>query len=219
MKQLALITFEQFTDIDLFLMWDILGRNRDDWQVRILGKQSELRSSNGLLIHTHGRLEEANHADVVLFASGKEGVPAAISDATFMGAFQLDPGRQLIGSICAGAFILARLGLLPERRATTHPDARAALHAEGVELDDRPFTSSGNVATAGGCLAALYLVGWVVERLFGTQKMLEALRPVLPAGQYGVYERLVVSSIEQGARNIVPVDSLRRWTRTEVKQP
>ncbi|MFL9884013.1 DJ-1/PfpI family protein [Paraburkholderia agricolaris] len=152
-----------------------------------------------LLIHTHGRLEEADHADVVLFASGKEGVPAAISDATFMGAFQLDPSRQLIGSICAGAFILARLGLLPERRATTHPDARAALHAEGVELDDRPFTSSGNVATAGGCLAALfYLVGWVVERLFGTQKMLEALRPVLPAGQYGIYEGLVVSSIELG---------------------
>ncbi|ASL42074.1 Isonitrile hydratase [Burkholderia sp. AD24] len=199
MKQLALVTFEQFTDIDLFLMWDILARNRDDWQVRILGKQSELRSSNGLLIHTHGRLEEANHADVVLFASGKEGVPAAISDATFMGAFQLDPGRQLIGSICAGAFILARLGLLPERRATTHPDARAALHAEGVELDDRPFTSNGNVATAGGCLAALYLVGWVVERLFGTEKMLETLRPVLPAGQYGIYEELVASSIEQGA--------------------
>lgn len=199
MKQLALITFEKFTDIDLFMMWDILGRNRDDWQVRILGKQSEIRSSNGLLIQTHGRLEESNHADVVLFASGKEGVPAAISDPSFMGAFQLDPRRQLIGSICAGAIILARLGLLPEHRATTHPEARAALQAEGVELDDRPFASRGNVATAGGCLAALYLVGWVVERLFGTQKSLEALRPVLPAGQYGIYEKLVVSSIEQGS--------------------
>jgi hypothetical protein len=67
-----------------------------------------------------------------------------------------------------------------------------------VEPDDRPFASSGNVATAGGCLAALYLVGWVVERLFGTEKMLETLRPVLPAGQYGIYEELVASSIEQG---------------------
>lgn len=198
MKQIALIAFEQFTDIDLFLMWDILGRNQKDWQVRILGKQPELRSAHGLVIPTHGRLEEANRADVVLFASGKEGVPAAMSDTAFMGAFQLDPSRQLIGSICAGAFILARLGLLPHPLATTHPEAWAALHAEGVEPDDRPFVSDGNVATAGGCLAALYLVGWVAERLFGAEKCLETLRPVLPSGQYSVYEKLIVCSLEQG---------------------
>ncbi|MGT2492164.1 hypothetical protein ACU4GD_20645 [Cupriavidus basilensis] len=29
-----LVTFDQFTDIDLFLMWDILGRNTKDWNVR-----------------------------------------------------------------------------------------------------------------------------------------------------------------------------------------
>ncbi|CAJ0822528.1 MULTISPECIES: DJ-1/PfpI family protein [Ralstonia] len=198
MKQIALIAFEQFTDIDLFLMWDILGRNRKDWQVRILGKQPELRSAHGLLIPTHGRLEEASRADVVLFSSGKEGVPAAMSDAAFMGAFQLDPSRQLIGSICGGALILARLGLLAHPLATTHPDAREALRAEGVEPDERPFVNDGNVATAGGCLAALYLVGWVAQRLYGTEKCLETLRPVLPSGQYSVYEKLIVSSLEQG---------------------
>ncbi|SDG09678.1 DJ-1/PfpI family protein [Paraburkholderia phenazinium] len=195
MKKIALVAFDQFTDIDLFLMWDILGRNQHDWQVRILGKQRELRSAHGLAISTHGSLAEANQADVVLFASGKEGVPAAISDNAFMGAFQLDPSRQLLGSICAGAFILERLGLLPERRATTHPDARTALRAAGVEPDDRPFMSVGNVATAGGCLAALYLVGWIVERLFGAEKRRETLQPVLPAGQYDVYEQLIASSI------------------------
>lgn len=198
MKKIVLIAFEQFTDIDLFLMWDILGRNHHDWQVRILGKQQELRSAHGLLVGTHGPLREANQADVVLFASGKEGVPAALADRDFMGAFQLDPSRQLIGSICGGAFILAHLDLLPERRATTHPDARAALRAAAVTVDERPFMSIGNVATAGGCLAALYLVGWVVRRLFGLEKSLETLRPVLPAGQYEIYEELIVSSINQG---------------------
>jgi len=198
MKQIALIAFDQFTDIDLFLMWDILGRNQKDWQVRILGKQLELRSAHGLRIPTHGRLEEASQADVVLFSSGKDGVPAAMSDPAFMGAFQLDPSRQLVGSICAGAFILARLGLLPHALATTHPEARAALRAEGVEPDERPFVCEGNVATAGGCLAALYLVGWVAERLLGKEKCLETLRPVLPSGQYDIYEKVIVSSLEQG---------------------
>ncbi|WGS52088.1 DJ-1/PfpI family protein [Paraburkholderia sp. D15] len=199
MKKIALIAFDALTDIDLFLMWDILARNRQDWQVQILGKSGTLRSAHGLLIDTHGSLDEANQADVVLFSSGKEGVPAAIADSEFMSAFRLDPARQLIGSICAGAFILARLGLLPEGRAATHPEAREALRASGVLPDDRPFMYHGNVATAGGCLAALYLVGWIVERLFGAEKRRDTLRPVLPAGQADVFEALIVSAIRQGA--------------------
>lgn len=200
MKKIALIAFDRYTDIDLFLMWDILGRNQHDWQVRILGKQATLRSAHGWQVGVHGALDEANQADVVLFSSGKDGVPAALADRDFMAAFQLDPGRQLIGSICGGSFILGQLDLLPGRRAAPHPDAREALRATGVEADDRPFMSAGNVATAGGCLAALHLVGWAVERLFGIGKSLETLRPVLPAGQYDCYEQLIVSSMRQGGQ-------------------
>ncbi|WP_081064276.1 DJ-1/PfpI family protein [Burkholderia stagnalis] len=199
MKQIALVAFDQFTDIDLFLMWDILGRNRRDWDVRILGLQPTLRSAHGLAVDTHGALAEANRADVVLFSSGREGVPAALADPAFTGAFRLQPERQLIGSICAGSFILDRLGLLPGRRAATHPDARHALREAGVTPDDRPFASVGNVATAGGCLAALYLVGWVVERLFGDAMRRDTLRPVLPAGQQDIYQQLIASSIARGA--------------------
>lgn len=198
MKTIALIAFEQFTDIDLFLMWDILGRQRQHWQVRILGSQPELRSANGLALRPHGRLDEANHADAVLFASGKQGVPAALAEAAFLGSFRLDPRRQLIGSICAGSFFLARLGLLPHNRATTHPDARAALSAMGVTSDERPFVCDGNVATAGGCLSALYLVAWIAERLLGSGRHREVLRELLPAGQEALFGRLVEASLVEG---------------------
>ncbi|KMW46664.1 hypothetical protein AC240_12010 [Ralstonia sp. MD27] len=36
------------------------------------------------------------------------------------------------------------------------------------------------------------------QRLYGAEKCLETLRPVLPSGQYSVYEKLIVSSLEQG---------------------
>lgn len=105
-------------------MWDILGRNHIDWQVKILGNKSSLRSAHGLNIHVQGALSEANSADAVLFSSGKNGVPKAIENADFLSEFKLNPEKQYIGSICAGALILNALNLLPERRATTHPDAR-----------------------------------------------------------------------------------------------
>lgn len=200
MKNFVIVIFDDFTDLDLFLMWDILGRNKADWQVRILGTKAQHRSANGLQIATHGVLREANDADVVLFASGKTGIPAVLKDIDFLAAFSLDPTRQLIGSMCAGAFILEKLGLLKGRPATTHPDAKSDLQALGVECIDKPLVCAGNVATAGGCLSATYLIGWVVETLFGEEKRRATLREIIPAGQSDTFERLVSSSISEGRR-------------------
>jgi putative intracellular protease/amidase/uncharacterized protein YciI len=176
MKTIAIVIFDGFTDIDLFLMWDILGRNRVDWRVRIVGTKAEHRSAHGLAVRTHGHIDEANDADVVLFSSGKLGAKAALQDENFMRALSLDPTKQIIGSICAGAFILAALNLLQSGPATTHPDAKAELQALGVEVLDQPLVCKGSVATAGGCLSAVYLVGWVVEMLFDRKKRGETLR-------------------------------------------
>ena len=200
MKEIALIAFDQFTDIDLFLMWDILGRNTQDWRVKILGAKPILRSAHGLEIPIHGHLSEAAQADAVLFSSGKAGVPAALDDPDFMRHIKLDPNRQFIGSICAGVFFLERLGLLPMRRATTHPDAREVLKTLDLEPVDQPLVCHGQVASAGGCLAAIYLVGWLVESLFDAEKRQETLLPVYPTGQQEIYENLVECSLKQASR-------------------
>ncbi|WP_409077370.1 DJ-1/PfpI family protein [Pseudomonas sp. FW300-N2E2] len=197
LKKIVLVAFDQFTDIDLFLMWDILGRNTEDWHVRILGSSAIVRSAHGLPVSVHGPLSEANSADAVLFVSGKEGIPAALAAPDFLPSFELDARRQRIGSICAGAFILERLGLL-SGPATTHPDARASLQALGLESMDQPLVCQGNVATAGGCLSALYLVGWLVESWFDADKRRATLLPVLPAGQQALYDALIGLSIRQG---------------------
>ncbi|MBC3269030.1 DJ-1/PfpI family protein [Pseudomonas sp. SWRI81] len=196
LKKIVLVAFDQFTDIDLFLMWDILGRNTQDWHVRILAASATVRSAHGLPVSVHGPLCEANSADAVLFVSGKEGIPAALVAADFLPAFALDPSRQRIGAVCAGAFILERLGLL-SGQATTHPQARSGLQALGLECLDQPLVSQGNVATAGGCLAALYLVGWLVQSWFGVDKRRATLLPVLPAGQQELYDALIGLSIRQ----------------------
>lgn len=197
MKKIAIIIFDDFTDIDLFLMWDILGRNKVDWQVKILGTKAQHRSTHGLLISTHGNIVEVNDADVVLFASGK-GVKSVIKEKPFLEAFSLNPEKQIIGSICSGAFILAALGFLEKVPATTHPYVKAELQALGVNVVDKPFVCNGNIATAGGCLSAQYLVGWVVESLYGIEKRKETLEPIIPVGQHDIYEKIITTSIHEG---------------------
>jgi len=200
MKKIAIVIFDDFTDIDLFLMWDVLARNKTDWQVRILGTKEQHRSTHGLLIRTHGNISEANDADVVLFSSGRKGIKTVIEDKTFLETFSLDPQKQMIGSICSGAFILAKLGLLKNALATTHPDAKNELETLGIETIDKPLICNGNVATAGGCLSATYLVGWIVECLYGVEKRKETLKPIIPVGQIDIYDQLITSSIQEGMK-------------------
>jgi hypothetical protein len=68
----------------------------------------------------------------------------------------------------------------------------------GLEPVDQPLVWQGNVATADGCLAALYLAGWLVESWFDVDKRRATLLPALPAGQQELYDALIGLSIRQG---------------------
>lgn len=79
--------------------------------------------------------------------------------------------------------LLAALGLLEGRRATTYPSAKPLLEAYGVEVVERPLVVAGNVATAGGCLAGQYLAGWVIERLVGSAIAEAVITSCQPVGR------------------------------------
>ena len=195
MYQVSIVIFDEFTDIDFFLMRDILGRTSTDWNVRVLGTKSTHTSTLGMTVKTDGHVSTADTSDVVLFVSGYKGVPAALDDEEFISSLNLDPQKQLIGSICAGSYILAKLGLLDGIKATTHPDAKAGLVSMRIDVQDKPLVVEGNIATAGGCLSALYLTGWLAERLYDESKRREIHRQLMPAGQTPIFEEIIKSSI------------------------
>jgi transcriptional regulator GlxA family with amidase domain len=183
MSNIAIVIFDKFTDLDLFLMWDLLNRVRTaDWSVKILGENDTHVSATGISIATQGRIEEANDADAVLFVSG-QGTRDKIADDAWLSKFRLDPERQLIGSICSGSLILAKLGLLDGKSATTYPTSKALLETFGVDVVEKPFVQQGNIGTAGGCLAQQYLIGWVVDSLAGGDWKELILKSIQPVGE------------------------------------
>nr|AIA13924.1 Putative amidotransferase [uncultured bacterium] len=183
MSKIAIVIFDNFTDIDLFLMWDLLNRVRvADWEVKILGENDAHFSVSNVEIKTHGRIEEANEADAVLFVSGP-GTRAKMIDKDWLVRFRLDPEKQFIGSICSGSLLLAALGLLKGKTATTYPTTKPALENFGVEVVEKPFVAHGKTATAGGCLAQQYLIGWVIENLAGRDWSELVLKSIQPVGE------------------------------------
>jgi transcriptional regulator GlxA family with amidase domain len=180
---IAIVIFDRFTDVDLFLMWDLLNRVRvEAWSVKILGEKEAHVSATGISIATHGRVEEANNADAVLFVSG-QGVRDRVVDESWLSRFALDPEKQMIGSICSGSVILAKLGLLEGKTATTYPTSKPLLESFGIEVIEKPFVAHGNIATAGGCLAQQYLIGWVIEKLTDAGWRDLVIRAIQPVGE------------------------------------
>jgi len=181
--QIALVTFDQFTDIDVHLPWDLLNRvKRPDWTVRILGEAPRVSSRTGLGLEVHGALEETGDADAVIITSGDR-TRTLSKDPAFLDRLHLDPSRQLIGSMCSGALILGAKGLLTGLTATTYPTAWKELEAFGARAVQEPFVQHGRIATAAGCLAAQDLAGWVIETLTDRRTRDLALRSVQPVGR------------------------------------
>ena len=183
MANIAIVIFDKFTDIDLWLMWDLLNRVRvADWNVKIVGSAETHISQTRIPVATQESIDFANNADAVLFVSGP-GTRDCIKNEEWLSQFRLDPEKQLIGSICSGSLILAKLGLLDGKTATTYPTARQLLESFGVEVVEKPIVEEGNIATAGGCLAQQYLVGWVIENLADKDWRDLVLKSIQPVGE------------------------------------
>ncbi|MFD1737651.1 DJ-1/PfpI family protein [Bacillus salitolerans] len=186
-RKIAIVCFDQFTDIDVFMPWDLLNRVRlvgkeNNWEVKILGTADTHTSMAGLTIPTHGMVEEANGADAVIFASGT-GIQRLIRDEDYLNRFKLDPKNQLIGSMCSGALLLGALKLLDGKKATTYPTVVHQLKEFNVDVVESSFVNEGNISTAAGCLAAEELVSWIVKELIGDEMVKIILETVQPVGQ------------------------------------
>jgi len=192
---IAILTFEGFNEIDSLVALGILGRVRKpDWRVSIAAPTARVTSMNGVALEAQCSLEEARSADAVIVGSGLK-TREIVQDATVLSALQLDPGRQLVGSQCSGALILAKLGLLNGVPACTDSITKPWVQEAGVEVLNQPFYARGNLATAGGCLSSQYLAGWVIARLEGLEAADAALRYVAPVGEKDEYVSRAMKNI------------------------
>jgi len=185
MKKITIVAFDKFTDIDVFLAWDLFNRVKlrdQSWDVKIVGTETFHTSVSGIRLDMHAMVEECNTADVVFFSSGP-GTRKVIKEEKYLNRFTLDPSRQVIVSMCSGALILAALGLLNGLTATTYPTAINELRSFGIDVEEKPLVVHGNVATAAGCLAAIDLVGFVISKIGGDDLRDEVIASVQPVGK------------------------------------
>ena len=170
--QIAVITFDGFNEIDSFVAAHILNRLRPKgWKAFITSPDKVVTSMNGVVVYAERSLDFAASADAVIIGSGVKSREIA-QDAALLAQIRLDPKRQLVASQCSGALLLAKLGLLEGMPICTDLNTQRWMSEAGVSVIDQPFYAKGNIATAGGCLASVYLATWVILRLGSREEQL-----------------------------------------------
>jgi putative intracellular protease/amidase/YHS domain-containing protein len=92
------------------------------------------------------------------------------SPATLDWVRKASKGADLTMSVCTGAYLLAKTGLLSGKEATTHHNALTALAADYPDITVKRgarFVDAGAVSSAGGLSAGIDLALHVVERYYG----------------------------------------------------
>lgn len=181
--QIAVLTFDGFNELDSFVAAAVLGRMKHmGWAAHITAPTEEVTSMNGVIVRRQKSMDFARDADAVIIGSGIYTRDYA-ADPAFLAQIQLSPERQLIGAQCSGTLLLAKMGLIGSLPACTDLNSKPWVVEAGVDVMDAPFVAHGDVATAGGCMASVYLAAWMIARMSGDQAARDALHYVAPVGE------------------------------------
>ena len=118
---------------------------------------------------------DAPQADI-LCVPGGHGVAEAVNDpATIEFVARQAAGAKWVTSVCTGAFVLGRAGLLEGKRATTHWAYAHLLPLVGAVHEDARVVEDGNTITAGGVTSGIDFALTLLAREAG-QTVAEAVQ-------------------------------------------
>jgi transcriptional regulator GlxA family with amidase domain len=129
-----------------------------------------IRARNGLRVIPDFVLAGSPPPDIVLVPGGR-GARAAGKEEEIIAWLKRSAGSaELLLSVCSGALILARAGLLDGLKATTHHEVLDELRSSAPMTEviaGKRFIDNGRIIVSAGIAAGIDMCLYVVSRLFG----------------------------------------------------
>jgi transcriptional regulator GlxA family with amidase domain len=140
---------------------------RAAYELELVAPQRAFVTSSGVRVQAHASIASCRGPIDTLIVAGGDAVVEAEKDRRLIAWLQNAAGRsRRVASVCSGAFLLARAGLLDGRRATTHWAwcGELARRYPHVAVDPEPiFVRDGDVYTSAGVTAGIDLALALVE--------------------------------------------------------
>ena len=193
MKQIGILIFDDVEELDFVGPWEVFQmvnevasyQDKDPLlNNRLISPDgNDITARKGMRTGAHASMADVGSLDVLLVPGG-QGTRTVIQDMEIMSWIErVAPSCEWVTSVCTGAFILSKAGLLDGKRATTHWanfDEFQQLGLSGELVKDVRYVRDGNVVTSAGVSAGIDMSLWLVGQ-WSTPKR---ARQVAKAMQY-----------------------------------
>jgi transcriptional regulator GlxA family with amidase domain len=133
----------------------------------VAASRAPINATAGLQVLPRYAFADAPPIDILVVPGGF-GTRALLADAGALDWIRdAAKGARLVTSVCTGSLLLAKAGLLADRRATTHWGALDLLESLGVRVDREKRVVDDGVVTSAGVASGIDMAFYVVETLFG----------------------------------------------------
>jgi len=202
MKSIAILLFDHVEVLDFagpFEVFSITGQRNvgEPFQVFTVAEKKSVAAKNNLNIQPTYLLDECPPCDIFLIPGGGGFYP---DGKPFGTRYEMDNTNllmwvkaraakaELVLSVCSGALILAKAGLLENKEATTHfmaVDLLKSIAPTTKVSPEKRWVDNGQVVLSAGVSAGIDMALYIVERLQGKQVAKEAARYM----QYDYWEQ------------------------------
>jgi transcriptional regulator GlxA family with amidase domain len=130
-----------------------------------------IATAGGLRVLPHHSIDDHPRIDLLVVPGGDSRGPVEDPDVIAW-VSRVASGAKLTTSVCTGAYVLGKAGLLAGRKATTHwmsLDRMVATHPDTEVVRNVRWVDEGDIVTGAGVSAGIDMALHVVERLYGRE--------------------------------------------------
>lgn len=182
-RRVGIVLFNEVEVLDFAGPFEVLslaevqGRDEKPFCVQTVSQDGQvIKARNGLKVQTDFSFATAPEFDVLIVPGGYGAEEIEINNPVMLEWIEKQAAKvELLASVCTGAFLLAKTGLLDGKRATTHWMDIDRLETEfpGIEVERNcKFVDEGEVITSAGISAGINMCFHIVKRFLGEDVML-----------------------------------------------
>ncbi len=180
-RNLAILIFDDVEVLDFcgpFEVFSVTGKRDgfDPFNVYTVAEKTPISARNKLSINPHYTLDNCPQPDILVVPGGFGTRREMLNKTLLEWINQLYPQTEHILSVCTGALILAKAGLVENIAVTTHhlalDELRAVAPNAEIRENDR-IVDSGKIIFSGGISAGIDASLYLVAKLLGRETALE----------------------------------------------
>ena len=175
-RNIAILLFDDAEVLDFcgpFEVFSVASNQSEQplFDVMTVAQEKLVNARNGLSVVPSHSLDNCPKPDILLVPGGI-GTRRVLDNSRLIGWIrQVAENAELVLSVCTGALLLGKAGLLDGLETTTHHAAYGLLREivpSCIVHEDRRFVDNGRVVTSAGISAGIDMSLHIVERLAGS---------------------------------------------------